>query len=52
LDRNPEGIGHQMNVIDVDESMIINEWTIPYWEIEEHWKFIDKSIWLMQMTKV
>jgi hypothetical protein len=52
LDREPEGLGHQMNVIDVDDSKIINEWTIPYWEIEEHWKFIEKSIELMEQTKV
>ena len=41
-----------MNIIDVDDWEIINKWTIPHWEIEEHWQFIDKSIELMEQTKV
>jgi hypothetical protein len=36
----------------VSDSKMINEWEIPYSEIEEHWKFIEKSIWLMEQTKV
>ena len=52
MDREPKYLGHQMNIIDVDDWEIINKWTIPHWEIEEHWKFIDKSIELMEQTKV
>jgi hypothetical protein len=52
LDREPEGLAHQMNVIDVNDFKMINEWEIPYWEIEEHWKFIEKSIELMEQPKV
>jgi hypothetical protein len=52
LDREPEGNAHSVKIIDVQDWKVIWEWELPYWEIEEHWKFIDKSIWLMEQAKV
>jgi hypothetical protein len=52
LSRESELLGHEVNVIDVDTSLILNQLTIPYWEIEEHWKFIEKSIWLIEQNEV
>ena len=52
LHRKPEGVGHTINIIDMQDFKTIWNCEIPYWEIEEHWKFIDKSIWLMEQAKV
>ena len=52
LDRKSNGMGHNINIIDVQDWKVIWKSEIPYWQIEEHWKFIDKSISLMQIAKV
>jgi hypothetical protein len=52
LSRKSEGPEHKIQIVDVNDSKIIYKWGIPSYQIEEHWKFIEKSIWLMEQTRI